>query len=133
MPPAARPAAGFCGNIVTVTKSTMHRCAWCGGKFARPKGPGRPPRYCRSSHRQRAYESRRLAQVRGLAADDVLVSRSSVENLRDELYRLEAAAEDAAVDAQDATVEEARRIAGGLAKLVVEVVAVDLEIRASGS
>lgn len=111
----------------------MHRCAWCGGRFARPKGPGRPPRYCRPSHRQRAYESRRLAQVRGLAADDVLVSRSSIENLRDELYRLEAAAEDATVDAQDATDKDLRRIVGGLAELVAEVVAVDLEIRASGS
>ncbi len=56
-----------------------------------------------------------------------------MENLRDELYRLEAAAEDATADAQDATDEDVRHIVGGLAKLVTEVVAVDLEIRASGS
>ena len=84
-------------DSVTVMKQTRH-CAWCGGAFAAPKGPGRPRRYCRPGHRQRAYEARREAMCRGLGPDEVLLSRRSWETLRDALYRLESAAEDVAGD-----------------------------------
>ena len=63
-----------------------------------PAGPGRPRRYCRPSHRQRAYEARREATRRGLGPDEVLLSRRSWETLRDALYRLETATEDVAGD-----------------------------------
>lgn len=62
------------------------------------RGPGRPPKYCRTSHRQRAYEARRIADARGLGPDEVLIARRTWERLRDALYRLEAAAEDVAMD-----------------------------------
>lgn len=74
------------------------RCEWCGGEFAISPGPGRPLRYCRRSHRQRAYEARRLAGERGISPDEVLISRRTWEHLRDALYRLEAASEDVAMD-----------------------------------
>lgn len=61
-------------------------------------GPGRPARYCRRSHRQRAYEARREAERRGLAPDEVVLNRHTWERLRDALYRLEAAAADVALD-----------------------------------
>ncbi|MEN8233684.1 MAG: hypothetical protein ABFR89_02030 [Actinomycetota bacterium] len=80
-----------------MTKRTRH-CAWCGGAFAVTPGPGRPQRYCRKSHRQRAYEARREAKRRELGPDEVLISRRTWEHLRDALYRLEAAAEDVAAD-----------------------------------
>jgi hypothetical protein len=73
-------------------------CAWCGGAFAIARGPGRPQRYCRKSHRQRAYEARREAKRRDLGPDEVLISRRTWEYLRDALYRLEAAGEDVAID-----------------------------------
>jgi hypothetical protein len=66
--------------------------------LATPSSQGRPRRYCRDSHRQRAYEARRLAERRGLGADEVLISRRTWDALRDALYRLEAAAEDVAMD-----------------------------------
>jgi len=74
------------------------RCEWCGGEFAATGGPGRPARYCRRSHRQRAYEARRLATERGIGPDEVLLSRATWERLRDALYRLEAVSEDVAMD-----------------------------------
>jgi hypothetical protein len=80
-----------------VTKQT-ERCVWCGEVVAKAPGPGRPRRYCRDSHRQRAYEARRLATRRGLGADEVLITRRTWEALRDALYRLEAAADDVAMD-----------------------------------
>lgn len=73
-------------------------CAWCGGVIEATPGPGRPARYCRRSHRQRAYEARREAERRGLGPDEVLLNRHTWERLRDALYRLEAAATDVALD-----------------------------------
>jgi hypothetical protein len=82
-----------------VTISTRSaRCEWCGGELAIARGPGRPPRYCRRSHRQRAYEARRLAGERGISPEEVLISRRTWEHLRDALYRLETASEDVAMD-----------------------------------
>lgn len=34
-------------------------CEWCGQAFTPPTRRGPPPRYCRPSHRRRAYEARR--------------------------------------------------------------------------
>ena len=73
-------------------------CAWCGDLIPEGTGAGRPRRYCRTSHRQRAYEARRLAERRGLGDDEVLISRRTWDRLRDALYGLEAAAEDVAMD-----------------------------------
>ncbi len=73
-------------------------CEWCGEGFAVGRGPGRKPKYCRPSHRQRAYEARRLAGDRGIGPDEVLIARRTWERLRDALYRLEAASEDVAMD-----------------------------------
>ena len=57
--------------------------------------------YCRRSHRQRAFEARHLAARHGLGQDDVLLSRASLGDLKDALYRLEAAMEDVDTDLAD--------------------------------
>ena len=88
-------------RIITVTKSTtamMLPCAWCGEPFPRSKGPGRPRRYCRRSHRQRHYEAKALGERRGIGRDEVLISRRVWDSLRDALYRLQTSAEDVAMD-----------------------------------
>ena len=46
-------------------------CSWCGERFTAPRRPGPPPRYCRPSHRQRAYEARRRAGRAGREREDV--------------------------------------------------------------
>lgn len=114
-------------------RSTASRCAWCGQKFASPGGPGRPPKYCRRSHRQRAYESRRIAAERGLAPDEVLLTADAWQSIRDTLYTLEAAAQDAVADAQMATsVAELRRVTLDLAVTVSRAAALSAEPRAIG-
>lgn len=55
---------------------------------------GRPPQYCKRSHRQRAFEARRAATRLGLPADAVVVSMRQLDDWRDRLYVLEAALED---------------------------------------
>lgn len=73
-------------------------CKWCGVRLPKQQGLGRRRTYCRQSHRQRAYEARRAAERRGIAHDEVLVSRATWDSLRDALYRLQTAAEDVALD-----------------------------------
>ncbi len=38
-------------------------CEWCGDEFERPKPHGPVPKFCKPSHRQRAFESRRIANA----------------------------------------------------------------------
>jgi hypothetical protein len=57
-------------------------------------GPGRPRVYCRVSHRQRAYEARKLASAHRLGEDDVLLSRASFQELKDVVFAIEAALQD---------------------------------------
>ncbi len=82
---------------MTISNATA-RCDWCGAEFTTPRGPGRPAQYCRRSHRQRAYEARRLATERGIAPHEVLISKATWDHFRDALYGLEAASEDVAMD-----------------------------------
>lgn len=96
------------------------RCEWCGAEFPIPRGPGRRPRYCKRSHRQRAYEARKIAGERGLGADEVLISRRTWEQLRDALYRLEAASEDVAMDPMEGRSTKAEYV-GALAHLSAAV------------
>lgn len=67
---------------------------WCGAGFESTTGPGRPIKYCRRSHRQRAYEARLLAAAHQLGEDDVLVSAGLLAELQDAVYVIEAAMED---------------------------------------
>lgn len=74
------------------------RCNWCGTAFTVEAKPGRPPKYCRPSHRQRHYEARREAALRGLEPGDVLLTDSQFELWNDQRYVLETLVEDAEAD-----------------------------------
>lgn len=60
--------------------------------------PGRPPKYCRPSHRQRHYEARREAGLRGIGPDEVVFSRTHLDAWNDQRYVLETLLEDVAGD-----------------------------------
>lgn len=38
-------------------------CAWCGKKFEASNTRGPKPKFCRRSHRQRAFEQRRIERL----------------------------------------------------------------------
>jgi len=63
---------------------------------------GRPRRYCRRSHRQRAYEARRLAERMGLDRGEALISADVLARVRDRLSVLRAAVHDVERDLADA-------------------------------
>lgn len=110
------------------------RCRWCGSSFVQTPGPGRPRRYCRKSHRQRAYEARRLAAAHRLGPDDVLVSRDAFQGYKDLLFRIEAALQDVDQDlAEGVDPSEYRRALWHLYRAAAEVRVASLEPRAVGS
>jgi hypothetical protein len=74
------------------------QCRWCGRPFAVVPGPGRPRAYCRQSCRQRDYEARQRTAGAGLADGEIVVTRADLDELRDRLYALESAIEDAQRD-----------------------------------
>jgi hypothetical protein len=55
------------------TTEGQRPCDWCGEPVVQPR-MGRTRRYCQRSHRQRAYEARRLIELRQAAAGATLVS-----------------------------------------------------------
>lgn len=76
----------------------MARCAYCRRPLPETRGAGRPATYCKRSHRQRAYEARRLAERASLASNQVVVDQADLDRLHDRLYALESALDDVASD-----------------------------------
>jgi hypothetical protein len=84
------------------TGEVVLRCRWCGRRFDRKPGPGRPKEFCRQGCRQQAHMARKLADAYGLGPGDVIVSRDALEQLQGALYCLQAAIEDVDRDLADA-------------------------------
>lgn len=125
-------------RFVTVTFSpqnnTEGRCAWCGRRFVQSPGPGRPRRYCRRAHRQRAYEARTLAKSHALRTDQVLMSTERMDAVRDLLYRIETAMDDVDTDLASDDTEGGTRLAlWHLYQACAEVRTISLEPLAVGS
>jgi hypothetical protein len=80
---------------------TKQRCRWCNRPFDVGEGPGRPRQYCKTSCRQRDYESRRRAAELGLNEDELIISREEVSLLKDRLFELHCALQD--VEKEDDT------------------------------
>jgi hypothetical protein len=85
-------------EFVTVTESGLDqgsgRCRWCRRSLPARTGPGRPRRFCGHACRQRDYEARRRAGELALGDRELIVARSALDRLRDELYVLACAVED---------------------------------------
>ncbi len=99
------------GYFRTVTKEAVEpRCQWCGRELTFLVGRGRPRRYCRQSCRQRAYELRQRQLAGTLRSNEVPISLTHFERLRDGVYRLTTALEDVDLDlAEDGDYEAAFR------------------------
>ena len=97
------------------------------------RGRGRRRRYCRPSHRQRAYEARREAQRRGLGSDEVLLTRHSWLALRDALVHLQEVGGRVAKDLAAGEMPEAEYVqaVGRLNAAVAELQAVAAEPEAA--
>lgn len=105
---AGEPGAG--------AEAAAGRCRWCGRRIPLRRGPGRPRQYCRQGCRQQAHLARKLAAAHGLGDADVIVSRSTLEELQGAVYCLQAAIEDVDADLAEAAEDpdEVRRALGWL-------------------
>jgi hypothetical protein len=103
-----------------VSQERTSKCAWCGGTFRAGSTVGRPAKYCKRSHRQRAFEASQRGRERGLGEGEILVDGGDWVNLRDALYRLESAAEDAELDLDDGV--DPRSIVAALLSASTQVV-----------
>ena len=66
--------------------------------------------FCRQACRQREYQSRLRAQEAGLSEQELVVARTELDELRDKLYVLECAVDDARRDLAEG--DDAGRILG---------------------
>ena len=99
MPRVLPSGQGARYTYVTVTqRPEIAHCAWCGRAFSVSGGLGRRARYCRRSHRQRAFEARCLAARMGLDSGEALVDAEALCLLRDRLYVLESVLDDVESD-----------------------------------
>jgi hypothetical protein len=85
-----------------VDSGEVEKCLWCRFPVVQKDGPGRPRRYCKRSCRQRDFEARQRAAAHGVDEGDILLARSEVNRLRDEIFVLQCAVEDADRDMTEA-------------------------------
>jgi hypothetical protein len=78
------------------------RCEWCRGIIAQGGTIGRPRRYCSQRCRQWAWVARQRADELELSESELVVARSSLDDLHDQLYMLRCAIDDAQRDFADA-------------------------------
>lgn len=84
------------------------RCRWCRHPIDAREGPGRPREFCSQSCRQWDWVSRQRAHELALSEHELVVTRSELEGLLDDLYVLECAVVDTQRDlAHDLTKAEA--------------------------
>lgn len=68
-------------------------CRWCRRPLDHPE-VGRPRQFCKRSCRQRDFEARTKAAAHGLDEHELVIARTQLDQLRDDLYVLQCAVED---------------------------------------
>lgn len=70
------------------------RCRWCRKVILIAKPVGRPRKFCSQACRQWDWVSAQRATASNLGPDELIVGRSDLDGLRDDLYILACAVED---------------------------------------
>jgi hypothetical protein len=97
----------------------VRACQWCRRPVQQPK-VGRPRKFCKRSCRQRDFEARTKAAAHGLDEHELVMTRSELESLKDQLYVLRCAVEDVERDRSAAGADglSTRELAESLAWLL---------------
>jgi hypothetical protein len=90
------------------------RCRWCRRVLPERSGPGRPKVFCSQKCRQWDWVSRQRANELELSENELVIARSELDALHDDLYVLACAVDDAEKDLEAAgkrpTVKELQNI-----------------------
>lgn len=70
------------------------RCGWCRRVVPRRSGPGRPKKFCSQKCRQWNWVARERAEELDLSEHELVITRSELDALYDDLYVLACAVED---------------------------------------
>lgn len=74
------------------------RCRWCRITLQATTGPGRPREFCSQRCRQWDWVSRQRAEELSLSENELVVARAELDELKDRLYVLQCAVDDARRD-----------------------------------
>jgi hypothetical protein len=72
----------------------LRRCRWCRRALPERRGPGRTREFCSQRCRQWDWVSRQRARELELSEGELVVAKSSLDELHDELYVLACAVDD---------------------------------------
>lgn len=95
----------------TQSPATPHgaaKCSWCRLPIQRTQGAGRPRRFCSQACRQWDWVARQRASELALSEDELVMTRSQLDVLRDQIYVLQCAIHDVEHDL-DPTIDPTSR------------------------
>lgn len=93
-------------NLYVMTE--MRRCRWCRRALPEQRGRGRPREFCSQRCRQWDWVARQRAGELELSTGELVIARTALDELQDQLYELACAVEDTDSDlAADGTASAA--------------------------
>ena len=107
---------------------TDRRCRWCRITLHATTGPGRPREFCSQRCRQWDWVSRQRAEELSLSENELVVARAELDDLKDRLYVLQCAVDDARRDlvSPRQSVKSLREILDWVIEAAESVTATDL-------
>lgn len=79
-------------------KLDYSRCVWCRTPLPKQTGSGRPRRFCTQACKQWDWVARQRATELALSEDELVVTRSALDALRDQIFILKCAIDDVESD-----------------------------------
>lgn len=86
------------------------RCRWCRRVLTPVDGPGRPREFCSQACRQWDWVARQRARELKLSEDQLVMTRTELDDLHDALYVLACAVQDVRRDLEDNKKPTAREL-----------------------
>ncbi|TSA54016.1 MAG: hypothetical protein D4R44_02395 [Actinobacteria bacterium] len=80
------------------TGGVENKCRWCRNPLAQGAGSGRPKKYCSQACRQWDWVARQRATELALSEDELVITRTERDTLRDQIFVLRCAVEDVEQD-----------------------------------
>ena len=99
-------------------ESASTRCRWCRRALPQRSGPGRPRVFCSGRCRQWDWVARHRAGELELSENELVVARSELDGLHDELYVLACAVDDVERDLSEGGTPTAEELTDALTWLL---------------
>ncbi|MEJ6512940.1 MAG: hypothetical protein QNL08_06065 [Ilumatobacteraceae bacterium] len=81
-----------------VTTQDHLKCRWCRSPLPVSSGSGRPREFCSQACRQWDWVARQRASELALSEDELIITRTERDNLRDQIFVLRCAVQDVEQD-----------------------------------